>query len=538
VVCASFGVADDFGPMTLQIDGLHDRAGPSCRVLVRQNPWSKFDPEGLFWRELGDFAGGALVGVGEIITGHDAGRPCTSDQAAGRIVGRNAAAAVGAYMAVEGTDLHDLLGKLNIEVTKTLEEHKDPRKKRTQFDQLSRDMETLQKDFAHDTFNAVEASRVLGQLAANSQASPEIKELSTQILALLPDEAEAQRKDYAARLDALLKKVVETCLAAKKETDLDTVSAELNALKQPGYSSAPDYTQNSGRREAAIRLVRQWKEYLAFLETGYEDRAKDILRSIADSPGTFPLLTREQIMSKLGGEPKIEPLEKILSEVKDLDELAKVIADVGAVNSKRRSTDPGANETYTTLNELKQVYKAHAAAKAGLYQNALQIATNILNSLNTPASAEEFRIKTILLSEVLPAYLDLPNDATPRAGENPSQFLLRIADEAAAKGEWEKVQRVLDVYRTSAFGMRPPTWLGGEIAGCSAYLSAQKLENAGDFKRAAIEYEKVLLQPGKRLPIKEATARLAALKKVHPEAIDAASKSNETGDDATKRPAP
>jgi len=33
--------------LTLHLDGLHDRAGPCRRVLVRQNPWSKFDPEGL-----------------------------------------------------------------------------------------------------------------------------------------------------------------------------------------------------------------------------------------------------------------------------------------------------------------------------------------------------------------------------------------------------------------------------------------------------------------------------------------------------------
>ena len=33
--------------LTLHLDGLHDRAGPCGRVLVRQNPWSMFDPEGL-----------------------------------------------------------------------------------------------------------------------------------------------------------------------------------------------------------------------------------------------------------------------------------------------------------------------------------------------------------------------------------------------------------------------------------------------------------------------------------------------------------
>src|SRR5438105_10758400 len=70
-------------------------------------------------------------------------------------------------------EVHDLLDKLNVEITKTLEEHKNDKKKHVQFEQLGRDMETLQKDFARDTFNAVEAARVLGQLAKNSQASAE-----------------------------------------------------------------------------------------------------------------------------------------------------------------------------------------------------------------------------------------------------------------------------------------------------------------------------------------------------------------------------
>ena len=83
--------------------------------------------------------------------------------------------------------------------------------------------------------------------------------------------------------------------------------------------------------------------------------------------------------------------------------------------------------------------------------------------------------------------------------------------------------------------MRPPSWLAGEIAGCSAYLSAQKLENATDYKRAVIEYEKVLLQAGRRIPVREATTKLAALKKEHPEAFDAAAKSSETTEEPAKR---
>jgi hypothetical protein len=41
-----FSDTQDCGPLTLHLDGLHHRAGAWSGVLVRQNPWSKFDPDG------------------------------------------------------------------------------------------------------------------------------------------------------------------------------------------------------------------------------------------------------------------------------------------------------------------------------------------------------------------------------------------------------------------------------------------------------------------------------------------------------------
>ena len=431
-------------------------------------------------------------------------------------------------------EVQSLLDKLKTEITATIEQLKREKKANSHYDTewLHSEIEKITASLSRETFNADDAGRQLAMIG-KSKASQEAKNIAVQLNALLPAAKAAFEKEYAERVDPVLKKAGQMCLDAKKAGDLDPVLAELKGLKLSGYH--PDST-NVARIEAASRFIVRWQDYITQFSAGYDERAKGILRDMAENPMMHPLLTREQVMSKLGGEPKIVSLEKLLGSVKDLDELPKLIAEVGAVNSKRTSHDPGANETFTTLNELKQVYKAHALAKAGLYQNALQTATAIYDSSNGVISADAIRIKTMLLAEVLPKYLDLPEVAKPRDGENPNQFLLRIADEAAAKSEWEKVQRVLDTYRTSAFGVRAPWWLQGEITACSSYLSAEKLENAGDFRRAVMEYEKVLLQPGKRIPVKEATTRLAALKKQHPEDFDAASRTSETGDDSAKRP--
>jgi len=67
---------DDGGPLTLHLDGLHDRAGPRYGFLVRQNPWSMFDPEGLdaatagaVWR-AGMSALGVEEGAGWLVGGN------------------------------------------------------------------------------------------------------------------------------------------------------------------------------------------------------------------------------------------------------------------------------------------------------------------------------------------------------------------------------------------------------------------------------------------------------------------------------------
>ena len=65
-----FSIEQDCGPLTLHLDGLHDRAGPCRGVLVRQNPWSSFDPEGLqtageYFHEMGNY----WKGIGDVTVG-------------------------------------------------------------------------------------------------------------------------------------------------------------------------------------------------------------------------------------------------------------------------------------------------------------------------------------------------------------------------------------------------------------------------------------------------------------------------------------
>lgn len=155
------------------------------------------------------------------------------------------------------------------------------------------------------------------------------------------------------------------------------------------------------------------------------------------------------------------------------------------------------------------------------------------------SSVETIRLRSLLLAEVLPRYLEVSGNGEVKPGENPSQFLMRLVDEATANGDWDKVQRVLDAYRLSAFAMRAPAWLQGEITACAAFVSGQNFEKAGQFSLAVLSYQNVLKQTGKHVPLKEAGEHLAAISKKHPQAFNAATKEGELrGLESPAQPSP
>jgi hypothetical protein len=231
----------------------------------------------------------------------------------------------------------------------------------------------------------------------------------------------------------------------------------------------------------------------------------------------------------------------LLRAVKNLDDLPPVIAQLTKAATPRRYRSSITFDPSATVFELNQIHKAHTAFKAGYYNQAFQVGTVApYGGGGTVSSLETVRLRSLLLAEVLPRFLEVSGAGELKPGENPSQFLVRLADEATAKGDWDKVQRVLDAYRLSAFASRAPAWLQGEITACAAFLTGQNFEKAGQFALAVSSYQNVLRQSGsKHAPLKEAGERLAAIKKAHPEAFAAVPKEAELRDvESPVRPGP
>lgn len=96
-------VAGAFPPARLELEISEGDAGVLRRVLVRQNPWSAFDPEGLsLWSDAREYLGSGLIGFGEVLTGNYAGPTVSRMDAYGRQGGRNLATGIGLLLTVDG----------------------------------------------------------------------------------------------------------------------------------------------------------------------------------------------------------------------------------------------------------------------------------------------------------------------------------------------------------------------------------------------------------------------------------------------------
>ena len=148
-----------------------------------------------------------------------------------------------------------------------------------------------------------------------------------------------------------------------------------------------------------------------------------------------------------------------------------------------------------------------------------------IGGISSAASGEIIRLKTLLLAEILPRHLELPDNPQPKPGENPSDFLLRLAAEGAAQDDWSRVARALDAFRATAYGFhQAPAWVAADLDACLALVTGQNLEKAGRFAPAMLAYQRAVKSAGKYSPHQRASARLAALEKEQPAAFAEATK--------------
>lgn len=210
---------------------------------------------------------------------------------------------------------------------------------------------------------------------------------------------------------------------------------------------------------------------------------------------------------------------------KDIDAAIRDLrtpADLSAVSRRlvayENFSGAGSDEVRSLRNDIHSLIRLATAVEDGRIGDYANYQYGVSGDLPHRWSSATREVRKQLVFRVIVVSTGLNDLGQPKEGESIDTLLLRVADEAVKKGDWRRVLTVLDALRRYAYSnSQPPLWLAGEIDSVQTFLAARQYEDAGEFAFAMSHYLAVLRNTGNHVPVKEASDRLAVLRKDHPE---------------------
>lgn len=360
---------------------------------------------------------------------------------------------------------------------------------------------------------------------------------------------EAESRQLAAHrsaTEALLRRAAQTCLAAKKPSDLDSLLQEL----APGR---PDRSTSYGVDHAALQritqmhgFVRGWQDLLAARQSGDAQRIDftlSMLRQSVDATliprsllfeDTPPARAAAEPAAPATGSDAREVLVRRALALRDLDAVQPILDDYDKLPSRQTFS-----ETEQALfNDLRLLLKHRAALGNGSIRADVLVGAaprrpghaNIDYAYAPERSVNPDPAQSLVLSRLenqlrLETLRAVFRDSgfQPREDEETPAFIRRVARAAAAAGDWEYAVRSLEIYQDILSPDVNVDWLRRELAGCLAFLAAQRFEKAGDYVYAVAAYRAALLSTGEFVPVAPIKESLAAIREKSPDAFDTAS---------------
>lgn len=340
------------------------------------------------------------------------------------------------------------------------------------------------------------------------------------------DQASSERK-LVESVDKKVDDAIKVCFAAKEAKELDEYILDLSQMSQRqgnSYNGSELIRRSAEKARSAVTFLCRWQDYLMQTKSGNLQAAQNVLSSLAEDTSSYPFVPRSTILGKISPGASGESDEPIGPKVPDLK--GKSIKDIGALQLQAmelKYRNPNSQPIRQFSEQIAAMNRAVEQADAGMIGQVFSFCTNQYGGNNTEIDFAPMREE--LLLQILPDYLDTGKSYPLQANETPKSYFLRVIQESREKGDWQTTWKALEGYRTYAFSSgQTPSWLSADIQGISQFIIAQNLERAEQYIDAARAYKRVLSQAGQNLPVEEATKRLNALKKDHPEDFEAASK--------------
>ena len=369
----------------------------------------------------------------------------------------------------------------------------------------------------------------LAEIAGQPALSPELQALLTSLGADLPKLLDQRNEQHLTDTDRFVKETATSCLAAKSEGELDPVSRQgaelLNGFRDSVRGD--ERAQRVQRRlQAAIQAISIWQDYLAFLALGDANGGARVLRRLIENTD-YPIIARAEIEKRLTRpEPDVPAVPQalaVLREVRKIDDLAPALEKARVILSTGRDV-----QQKSQLYHFDRLAAAHLTLQAGFVGEALQI-VNSTGSTSGPTLSADWqgelaRLRGLSLLMLLPRYLLLPDQAAPRESEAASDYLLRLAGDLVSTRRFSESVRVLETYRTVAFANsgQGPSWIQADIEALQSFAAAERLAAIGSWAEAIRSYRRSAGPGGKFAPVTEASQRLEALTKAHPDDAKAA----------------
>jgi hypothetical protein len=375
-------------------------------------------------------------------------------------------------------------------------------------------------------------------------------EKAQDILAKLAEIIRKKQKEkdaaYTARADAAIQQAKTALVSAKTAADLDALITSLGELANTSRNSYSNRSSaQSQRLQGTLEIAKRWQDYLFKKENGDLGGARDIIVSLANNSTSDSLIPRSQILALTIGPkpapeksstPYVDPGEramernrdksvdantKILAALDNVKTLADLDVAIRALRQIKAENAPIEIEFLRPMSELQRNYLE--------FQNGITTTIDFGNSYggdNIPPEIIPLRAQLLLLA--LPRYLGLSEPAGEK--ETPYDYLTRVIKDSKAKGNWDVYARATEALRI--IGSRPNSFGYSRLAetdssAVKSYLAGVNQEKAGQYASALISYRSALLGTGEDIPPEHIGARIAAIEKEHPEAIQQAKKERE-----------
>ncbi len=335
------------------------------------------------------------------------------------------------------------------------------------------------------------------------------------------------------KLRSMLDGVGKELAAARTPEEIQMIENRFNEYHEILDRRSNDYTDLILKMNQLRRVAQAWR---GVVTAQNNQDSEGMLRSLNElgraSPGADAFIPAAVVQEKQKAAASLAPdtgsgpeavwfasLPNRLSAINKSDDIAALNAEIRTHAATLAGSGPVREELYRLQTDLGNLTAFAAACEQGRFSFSLVQAASYdagRHRWQKQTSDVRARFARQALSKQLgaPELMQAPLDLS--ALEN---SVRQLAEAAAKRKEWRKVYDLLLVCAGSD-PMRMPggSHMNDELLGIADFFAGQRFEAAQQWPEAVRSYQNVLRRMGDRLPVEEATERLKALKREHPEA--------------------